>query len=569
MAQFTPFAGLFQLDADDPFSLEDYLYFENEEILDTYLNAFVTHRHNGAPAVQAFGSAPTLLVTASGGSLLGGVEWFIGITAIDQFGGETIVQTASATLPAATNDPTAAPTAVAGAPGTLQLGTYRYGYTQLDGGGETLISPTTNVSVPFNGRVTVTVPSAGLATRIYRSFGAGPLHRLTELPASASAYVDDGSVSVNCDQYPPDENTTLSTNKITVTRPALPSGAVSWRVYASEFDFYPSPSQWSYASGQTIDIPSASASVDFTSEIEIISGTPPPVNRTIPGASLIYAVDVLYSGNYAWSLPSGSVEDALDALASAVGGGGGVTSVAASGDTGMIGDIVIAGGNGIDVSQIPAASAVVIDGSRFRNGTESYKYGSFTVNTSSSGSRQGVKVDIISGFWLTSGFRMQVSGSTPSYDDPRDYRITPNAGSGIVVSETSLGADNYQIDHALDTAWLAASGVVASAGFASAVASGGIPKRNPDIRIITANASAQVTDEIIIGAASGDITYELEASPNEGDWFTIKSHMANPDKLTIDGNGNNIDGVSSTDLNSGESTTVRYVGAPINQWGEE
>ena len=83
MAEYTSFAGLYKLDPGDPISLNNYQYFENEAIVDQYIQAFTTHRHDGSPAMPDFGSAPTLTPSASGGQLDPQITYYIGVTALE------------------------------------------------------------------------------------------------------------------------------------------------------------------------------------------------------------------------------------------------------------------------------------------------------------------------------------------------------------------------------------------------------------------------------------------------------------------------------------------------------
>jgi len=565
MAFFTPFAGLLHLEPNDDQSIDDYLWYENDAVADAYFRAFVEHQHDGLPAVQPFASAASATASASGGSLSPGEVWWAGITAIDRFGGETIALTASAITPGSTSDPTTAPTVTAGIGGTLQGGTYRYGWTIVSGSGETLLSPYTNVTVPFNGSVSVTVPNAGEDWRLYRSFGGNYFGRVTDVPGSASAIVDDGSLCFACDQPPPDENSTQSNCSITVCRPALPANAVAWRVYLSEFPDLPSPSLWAGASGDTGDIASASACIVFTGEEQLVTGAPPPVNRTIPGASQILASQVLYGGSI--YLPSGSVEDALDAIGSALAGVG--TNIRASGEaSGLTGDVVFdAGNNSIILTQASATNSITITGIQWRAGTTgTFTSGDQTWN-STSGNYFGTTVSRSSQTMLIQASRFNVGTSANNYLGTRDYFMLPNAGSGVVASETFVSGNDYRLKLSLDTAWLAASAVVASAGFASTVASGGIPKRHIGVRVISGNASAAALDESIYASGSSNYTLLIPSGVAiDGEWFYIKNKMANPNKVTVDGDGINVEGGTIT-LNGGDATRIHYASA-FAEWSE-
>lgn len=467
MAFRTPFAGLLRLEEEDPISLGDYDFYTNTEVADAYFNAFANHQHDGQPAVQAFAASPSAVASASGGALSGGETWYIGVTAIDAFGGETIATTASASTTPGVTDPTIAPSAVASGAGTLQGGTYRYGYTYVSGSGETLISPVTNLAIPFNGRAVITRPASPSETwRVYRAFGNSNYARVAEIGASASTYADDGSVAVSSDQQPPDENTTNQSNSITVSRPSMPANAVYWRVYASQFSDVPSPALWSYDSNQQINIASASASIVFSSTDEILAGSPPPVSRTIPGASQILATQILYSG--APYLASGTVEEALDNIASALASAGTFTLRASGEASGLAGDVVLKAGKGATLVQAASANAIRIDGRQWRAGsTGTFTDTDMTVN-SISGDYYGTNVSRSGVNLLIQGSRFNVGATATNYLGTRDYFTRTNAGSGVVAAETLVSGNDYRLDLSLSKPWLLASAVVASAGFASA-----------------------------------------------------------------------------------------------------
>ena len=229
MAEYTPFAGLYRLHPGDPVSLNNYEFYENEVVLDNFINAFLTHRHTGAPAMSGFASGPTLAPSASGGTLPAAETYYIGITALDQYGGETVAQVASAITPGTVVNPTQSFVATAGSGGTLNGGQYRYAYTIIDANGETEISPQVNVSVGINGKVTLT--SLPVTTpnqkRIYRAFGFSDFKKVADVSAATTSFVDDGTLCVSCDQSPPEENTAGAVNSIRITRPALPASAVT------------------------------------------------------------------------------------------------------------------------------------------------------------------------------------------------------------------------------------------------------------------------------------------------------------------------------------------------------
>lgn len=379
MSSYTAFAGLYKLDPGDPVSLNNYEFYENEEVIDHYIQAFIGHRHDGTAAMSNFASAATIVSSASGGQLPPSVTYYVGITAIDQYGGETAATSTSAVTAGTVNDPTVAPVCVAGAGGSLNLGTYRYAYTFIDVYGETIVSPQTNITVTANGKVTLTLPTGSLQKRVYRAYGYGEYNKVADVAALSSTFVDDGTLCINCDQSPPDDSTAGATNKLIITRPALPSGAVSWKVYVSEESGLPSPSLlFAYGASAISVIPAAASGVTFSSENEIRVGTPPILSRTIPGAYQILGQDVFYGGPVSGLVPSGNVESAIDFISgtyigqiySMASAGPGSASAAKGWNT------AFDNAGGVDVTVNPGASAV-----RFRAGMSQVLYRPVGVGT--------------------------------------------------------------------------------------------------------------------------------------------------------------------------------------------
>jgi hypothetical protein len=408
MAEYTSFAGLYRLEPGDPVSLNNYEFYENEVILDQYVQAFVTHRHNGAPAMGGFASAATLTPSASGGQLDPETTYYIGITALDAYGGETAAVIASAQTAGTVINPTVAPVLAAASGGTLNLGTYRYAYTIFDGYGETTVSPQANISLPSNGKANITLPVTSYQKRVYRAFGYGEFNKVADVAASSTLLVDDGSLCLNCDQSPPEENTAGATNRITVTRPALPASAAYWRVYVGEDADLTSPAAlYAYSSAGVRDIPSAASAIDFTSDTQVRLGTPPEVSRTIPGAALIYAVDVLYDGNSP-AVASGTVESALDYISNLVQNNNiRASNVAASAAlTGIV--IVASAASGIVVTQVGSAA---------------------------------------SGSFIFQGERTAYgSAAAPNWPEARDYFTAPS-GSGIVSFMSNTAGNDWSFGY--------------------------------------------------------------------------------------------------------------------------
>lgn len=199
------------------------------------------HRHSGDATVLA---APTLgpaLALGTGGTLPAGVRAHYAYTLIDADGMET------AASPAAFID-TPPPVAAPGKPtlvaattgGTLPPGTYYYllsAYTSANTS-ETEAGPAATVSVPVGtstNAITVTMPAlpaGATGWNVYRLKPGGSrfLYLRSVVPPTTS-FVDDGSLAEDCDRTEPATNTTLSSNKVTVTIPAPPAGTSAWKLY--------------------------------------------------------------------------------------------------------------------------------------------------------------------------------------------------------------------------------------------------------------------------------------------------------------------------------------------------
>ena len=82
-------------------------------------------------------------------------------------------------------------------------------------------------------------------------------------------------------------------------------------------------------------------------------------------------------------------------------------------------------------------------------------------------------------------------------------------------------------------------------------------------RNVAINANALDEDSIIFDTDSGDKTYTLEASPETGRRRRIKNNGSS--QLSIDGNGNNVNGFSILVLKNKKSTVeIEFDGA---EWG--
>jgi hypothetical protein len=118
-------------------------------------------------------------------------------------------------------------------------------------------------------------------------------------------YVDDGTVTEDCDRIAPTTNTTNRTNTITITLPAaldpLPDG-IHWRLYRTLDN-----NDWSYSLLQDVVEETFEGSGIITTEFvdsgfEVTSGEPPTVSYTFDNPSKI---DLTDGANVQGTLPLG------------------------------------------------------------------------------------------------------------------------------------------------------------------------------------------------------------------------------------------------------------------------
>ncbi len=218
----------------------------NVKQIDAALAALADAPRDGTVLLANPAAAPTAALSATPGSIAGGITLEIGQTFVDAYGRETAVSPlATVITPAAIADPTTAATlgtpTLGGASG-YEGGLLEVWYSWTDGaGGETLASPPAQVDVPYQAggllsTVDVTLPStpaaAGAAgANIYAR------HRGGNVVLAYRILVDDvtqitltGAVA-DCYRSAPLVNSTGSVNAIDITGVAAPAEAVRTRFY--------------------------------------------------------------------------------------------------------------------------------------------------------------------------------------------------------------------------------------------------------------------------------------------------------------------------------------------------
>jgi hypothetical protein len=289
----TGFAGLTVIEADqgDSIYADGGSFLErNPEITDGLLRVgALTHRHDGHAPLLPPAAAP-VLTTALGGQLLGSTTLYVGVTALDAEGGETLVSPiANITTPPPLPAP-GAPAAVADyTAGELVPGSYSYAISVTDGrGGETLVGTPVELllaygnamaQVHLTGLAALVAASGGTGWRLYRSIAGAPWAYLTN--GVADAITDDGTLCADCSALAPSVNSTNNTGVINVNTGPLPVGATRFRIYAGVTASLASPSLFG-------DYPASEAvNAQPITVAAFAPGSPPAVATSVGGASLI------------------------------------------------------------------------------------------------------------------------------------------------------------------------------------------------------------------------------------------------------------------------------------------
>ena len=215
----------------------------DRDLLDSLLASIETHDHRFRPPSESIAEPPTFVLNTTGGSLVGGFDYFYRFSVLEANGAETI---ASPEIRVEVPDPLPAP----GAPalwadptvlgGTLAPGTYYYALTGFRGDEESTLGPLAMASVlAGSGSITLDLPTYGDADsfQVWR-MGVNDAGWTRVGIAATPNFVDDGSVPSDpcaCDpgNTPPFFNTGVSSYSVEVFLPASVStiGKLGWRLY--------------------------------------------------------------------------------------------------------------------------------------------------------------------------------------------------------------------------------------------------------------------------------------------------------------------------------------------------
>jgi hypothetical protein len=246
MAGSTSNYGLKKLGAGEHLSDDGYKYTSaDRDQIDTLLKLGAeTHHHTGAAPSSYSATAPTLTLSTTGGVLPAGTRIWYAYTYVDANGSETGLSTSDYVDTAAPVSNPAAPTLTSTATtGTLIPGNYYYVLSAYTGSSasETQATNPNYITVPAGtntNKITLTLPTppaGATGFNIYRQKpGSSGYFWLTT--AVGSSYVDNGSVTEDCNRVLPTRNSTNSTNKVTVELPGAVPADTTWKIYRTTND---------------------------------------------------------------------------------------------------------------------------------------------------------------------------------------------------------------------------------------------------------------------------------------------------------------------------------------------
>lgn len=257
MPRYTDRWGLSILGSGDSFQSDGFKFTDaDRELIDRLLRyATEEHRHTGRAGEDLTPEAAlNLTLSTTGGTIASGTRYYYRYTIVDELGNE------SAPSPIAYVD-TPSTVATPGAPaisyvagsGALEPGGYSYVLSGYKGATtqETKATNSAFINIPGGNSsnsvslILPTMPFGADGFNVYRKSPSG-MHYLyiTTIPAPSplQVWVDDGSISGDCDRSLPSVNRTGGTNAIAVAFPgATPflDERWSWRVYRSN-----DPNRW-------------------------------------------------------------------------------------------------------------------------------------------------------------------------------------------------------------------------------------------------------------------------------------------------------------------------------------
>lgn len=285
MTRYTDRWGFSILGPGDALQADGYKFSDaDRRLIDRLLTfALENHHHSGAAGTDRTPvSGPNLTVANTGGAITSGVRFYYAFTIIDVDGNESGPSpSAYADAPAGVGVPPAPALSFTAGSGSLGPGSYSYVLSAYKGATSLETKATNSAFVTITGanpsnEVSVILPARPPGAdgfNIYRKSPTG-LHYLYLTSVAGSApldvWIDNGSISGDCDRSLPSTNTTTNTNAVTVTfpgaTPTIPDG-FSWRLYRTS-----DPSNWGRSYLATIG-PSGSPPSTALTFVDVGTGT--------------------------------------------------------------------------------------------------------------------------------------------------------------------------------------------------------------------------------------------------------------------------------------------------------
>lgn len=249
MPRYTERWGLSVLGSGDSLQADGFKFTDaDRRLIDRILSyAAEGHHHTG---LRGDDFTPTaglnLTLFTTGGTIASGSRYYYRYTIIDGGGNESAPSPISyVDTPSTVATPTAPAISYQAGSGTLEPGGYNYVLSAYKGASsqETKTTSAAFISIPGTSptnQVTLilpALPNGADGLNVYRKTPSG-MHYLwltsIAAPTPLQTWVDDGSISGDCDRSLPSVNRTGGTNSIEVTlpgaTPTIPEGW-SWRVY--------------------------------------------------------------------------------------------------------------------------------------------------------------------------------------------------------------------------------------------------------------------------------------------------------------------------------------------------
>lgn len=228
--------GFTRIGEGEPFEKNGWAFTDADRTtLDDLLHALENHTHSAEPRLADPDGAPSLALVVDGGILPPDTTLYYQVAWVDQWGLETASSLeADLTTPGEIDSPTSPLGTVETASGTLGVGTYGYVITAVSSdGGETTGSARTDVPITSGStnRIQLTMPElpvGAVSFRVYRSRPGQGQLYYLTETSQASIY-DDGSVLEDSTITLPGYNTTNNSSAVEVT---VPGGVIPAGVVA-------------------------------------------------------------------------------------------------------------------------------------------------------------------------------------------------------------------------------------------------------------------------------------------------------------------------------------------------